>query len=442
MDAYLRPSEFAILGSSMLAKRKDRIGGWYIKKPFAHFDLPLNYDAALSKVSDPSFIAERAFWPLIGFVDSKRRFRKEAGVAVVSTKDRPLRYCSHIDGYIHSFYANNLISSYENFLAENDLEKFVIGYRRGLGTNIDLAKSAFDEIRRRESCCVIALDINSFFDSIDHIVLKKNLCQILGESRLPLDWFKVYKSMTQFSWVELSDLAERLKFAPDSAPRPICSSETYRKVIRGDDGLHTSLVKRNANAFGIPQGSPLSAVFSNVYMTTFDLACARYFTSVGAFYRRYSDDIIVICDAEASAAALDFIKAELGKLGPSMSINDSKTEVSRFTRLASGVFDCDAPVTYLGLTFDGRRALLRSRTISRYYRRMTYASRQTLRSAKKSSSGKVYLRSLYRDLTHLGSQNFYTYAKKASKILDDRSAVRQLRRHFQILKRKLDNGGR
>lgn len=319
MDAYLRPSEFAILGSNMLAKRKDRIGGWYIKKPFAHFDLPLNYDAALSKVSDPNFIAERAFWPLIGFIDSKRRFRKEAGVAVVSTKDRPLRYCSH---------------------------------------------------------------------------------------------------------------------------RPICSSETYRKVVRGDSGLHTCLVKRNANAFGIPQGSPLSAVFSNVYMATFDLACASYFTSVGAFYRRYSDDIIIICDAEASAAALDFIKTELGKLGPSMSINDSKTEVSRFTRLAPGVFDCDAPVTYLGLTFDGRRALLRSRTISRYYRRMTYASRQTLRSAKKSSSGKVYLRSVYRDLTHLGSQNFYTYAKKASKILDDKSAVRQLRRHFRVLKRKLDNGGR
>src|ERR1700694_1036304 len=79
-----------------------------------------------------------------------------------------------------------------------------------------MAKAAFDEIDRRNSCCVIALDINSFFDSIDHKVLKQNLCEILGEDRLPLDWFKVYKSMTQFSWVELSDLAERLDFDEES----------------------------------------------------------------------------------------------------------------------------------------------------------------------------------------------------------------------------------
>jgi hypothetical protein len=57
-----------------------RVGGWYVKKPFAHFDLPLNFDAALSKVSDTQLVIERSFWPLIGFVDSKRKFKKEAGL--------------------------------------------------------------------------------------------------------------------------------------------------------------------------------------------------------------------------------------------------------------------------------------------------------------------------------------------------------------------------
>ncbi|MDE2471732.1 MAG: hypothetical protein KGL35_24160 [Bradyrhizobium sp.] len=125
-----------------------------------------------------------------------------------------------------------------------------------------------------------------------------------------------------------------------------------------------------------------------------------------------------------------------------MKINDSKTEISEFKRLASGVFECDKPVTYLGLTYDGSRVFLRGRTISRYYRRMTYAARQTIRSAKESSSGKVFFRGIYRDLTHLGRQNFYTYAKRASVILGDEAPVRQLRRHFKILRRKLDSGGR
>jgi RNA-directed DNA polymerase len=233
-----------------------------------------------------------------------------------------------------------------------------------------------------------------------------------------------------------------LDFDEESAPRPICTPEIYRRVIRGDDGKHLSLINRNMNKFGIPQGSPLSAILSNVYMARFDVACARQFSSMEIFYRRYSDDIIIICSREAAKNALDFIKSEIAKLGPSMKINDDKTEISEFERLASGVFECDKPVTYLGLTYDGKRTLLRGRTISRYYRRMTYAARQTLRSAKKSSSGKLFLRGIYRDLTHLGRRNFYTYAKRASLILGDDSAVRQLRRHFKILQRKLRSEGR
>jgi RNA-directed DNA polymerase len=414
----------------MLRHRKLRIDGWYIKKLFAHFDLPLVYDAAISKVSDQQFVIERSFWPLIGFVDSKRKFKKEAGKAVVSTKDRPLRYCSHVDGYIHSFYAHQIIPRYEEFLTANNLSDFIIGYRKGHGTNVDMAKAAFDEINSRNSCCVVALDINWFFDNIDHKVLKQNLCEILGKDRLPLDWFKVYKSMTQFSWVEISDLETRLGLDKNNVPRPICSAEIYRKLVHGDDGKHGSLINRNKKSFGIPQGSPLSAIFSNIYMARFDLACAKQFTAMGVFYRRYSDDIIIICSREAAKDALDFIKVEIAKLGPSLKINDSKTEISEFERLASGVFECDKPITYLGLTYDGNRVFLRGRTVSRYYRRMTYAARQTARSAKKSSSGKLFLRSIYRDLTHLGRQNFYTYAKRASAVLGDESSVRQLRRHF------------
>jgi RNA-directed DNA polymerase len=426
----------------MLKRRKHRVDDWYVKKSFAHFDLPLSYDNALAKVQNTQFVIERPFWPMIGFVDSKRKFGKQAGKRFVSKKNRPLRFCSHIDGYIHSFYRKKIIPKYEQFLAENDLSDVVIGYRKGKGTNVDMAKSAFDEINRRSSCSVIALDISSFFESIDHHVLKKNLCKILSEDRLPLDWFKIYKSMTQYSWVELSDLADRLGFLQDNPPRPICSAETYRKVIRGGDGEHTNLVNRRRERFGIPQGSPLSAIFSNIYMAEFDLICARHFATLDVFYRRYSDDIIIIGTREETKNALDFINTEMAKLGPSMKINDDKTEISEFERLALGVFKCDRPITYLGLTYDGMRVTLRGRTLSRYYRRMTYAARQAIRSAKKSDSGKIFLRGIYREFTHLGRQNFYTYARTASAILRDESPLRQLRRHFRILHRKLRSAGR
>jgi hypothetical protein len=427
----------------MFRKRVVRSDGWYVKKLFPHFDLPLGFNEAQALASDPNAVSAHAFWPFIGYVDSKRKFSKtKSGASVVSTKDRPLRYCSHHDGYIHSYYAKALSDRYEVFAHDNGLAEVVIGYRKGLGTNVDLAKIAFDEIASRPACCVIALDITSFFDCIDHRVLKQNLCDILGQTRLPLDWYKIYRSMTKFSWVELSALATRLGFDERKAPRPLCSVQNFRDVVRGGDGIHSSLINVNSKDYGIPQGSPLSAIFSNIYMAYFDLDCAKEFRSRGDFYRRYSDDIIIICDVDHASDAIDFVKRQMAHLGSSLKLNDKKTEISTFKRIAPGVFDCDKPITYLGLTYDGRHTFLRARTVSRYYRRMTYAARQAIRSAENSPSKKIFLRSTYRDLTHLGKQNFYSYAKRASETLGDTSAVRQLRRHFRILQRKLTTRGK
>ena len=125
----------------MLRGRKVREGGWYIKKPFAHFDQPLTFEIALDRVSDPIKVASRSFWPLIGFTDEKRRFRKEAGVAVVDVKKRPLRYCSHHDGYVHSYYALSLTPKYEKLLRDYKISDLVLAYRKGRGTNIDMAKA-------------------------------------------------------------------------------------------------------------------------------------------------------------------------------------------------------------------------------------------------------------------------------------------------------------
>ena len=427
----------------MFKKRVVRTDGWYVKKSFPHFDLPLTFDNAKVLASNPNDVSKHAFWPFIGYIDSKRKFaRAKSSAPVISTKDRPLRYCSHHDGYIHSYYAKNLSARYETIVQKSGLADVVVGYRKGLGTNVDLAKSAFDEIERRESSCVIALDITSFFDTIYHKVLKQNLCEILEQAQLPLDWYKIYKSMTKFSWVELSEVASRLGFKEHKAPRPVCSVEDFRHIVRGGDGKYASLVHTNVQDFGIPQGSPLSAIFSNIYMMHFDIACEAEFRSRGDFYRRYSDDIIIICDVDRAAEVIAFVKRQMTDLGPSLKLNDAKTEISIFRRLAPGVFDCDKPITYLGLTYDGKRTLLRSRTLSRYYRRMTYAARQAVRSARNSKSKRLFLRSTYRDLTHLGKTNFYSYAKRASETLGDASAVRQLRRHFSILTRKLRSGGK
>lgn len=52
-------------------------------------------------------------------------------------------------------------------------------------------------------------------------------------------------------------------------------------------------LKKNNTEFGIPQGSAISAVLSNIYMLDFDKNINNFITSKAGLYRRYSDDFII-----------------------------------------------------------------------------------------------------------------------------------------------------
>jgi hypothetical protein len=229
--------------------RKIRQAGWYSRKAYPHFDLPLDFPCAEALVSDPVAVAKHSFLPFVGFTDKKRRFTPRNSIAKYKVKERDLKYCSHHDGYIHSYYAKLLQELYEAYLARHPFGSSVIGYRAGLGTNIDLAKSAFEEVRERSACVAIAIDINNFFPSIAHNKLFLNLTRVVLTPRLSDDWFAIYKSMTKFSFIELGSLAVALSFDIDNPPRPFCDIATFRKIRK----TVPNLVQVNQNPNGIPQ---------------------------------------------------------------------------------------------------------------------------------------------------------------------------------------------
>lgn len=295
---------------------------WYTPKRRAHFDSPLGMDAAVALATDPESVAPHAFWPFIGYTEKHRRFRKKKNIATISVKQRPIRYCAHADGHIYRYYNFELSKYYEKFISGRTLSDVVIGYRKGLGSNINLAKHAFDEIRKRRKAIVICLDIVSFFDRIDHAVLKNNIEKILGVDRLPNDWHKIFRSLTRYSWVEVADVEERLRIDLRKHPRRICDPDIFRNIIRrrGD-----SLVQTNNGGCGIPQGSPLSATLSNVYMLEFDKALSDYCKKYGIYYKRYADDIFLICAPYRKERLLRKVRALLSMLGPTIKFSDDKT---------------------------------------------------------------------------------------------------------------------
>jgi hypothetical protein len=221
-----------------------RLGGWYVRKTFPHFDLPLPFPQALELVSSPERVATHSFLPLIAFTDVKRRFTPESSVGKFKNKVRELRYCSHRDGYIHSYYSFQLQAAYENRLKLKEFGSSVLGYRSGLGNNLDMAADAIYDVRNRGTCMAIAIDITDFFPSIDHGSLKRNLMDVLNAEQLSSDWFSVFKSMTKYSWIEQKRIAEIIDRKVRDLPRPICEIAEFRELRRG----YPDLIRRNSSA--------------------------------------------------------------------------------------------------------------------------------------------------------------------------------------------------
>ncbi len=425
---------------------REKQGGWFRPRTYRHLDFPQTYDSAKRIACAPSAVEKHQFLPLVRFVEERRRFRTDNSdrsiprrkrPTIVSTKTRDIRYASHADAAIYQYYSFLLKDPYEAFLKSNGLDEAIIGYRSGKGSNVDMAAEAFAEISLRGNVTAICSDIKDFFPSITHGNLKEGLQRVLGVSSLPPDWYSVFRSLTKFASLDLTELARIEGFDPKNPPYPLVKD--INKAL--DRCRKAKAIVSNTKGNEIPQGTPLSAIAANVSMHQFDEELQSFAISLGGVYRRYSDDVLLLVPPEEEANAL----ARLAKVATDneLSISSDKTEVARFT-VSAGVQTSDRPISYLGFCFDGQNTALRPSTLSRYYRRMTYAARGAARGAGKKGkpASSAFKRTLFRDFTHLGRRNFYSYSKRADAKMPNSIIKRQLRRHFRILLRKIEAKGK
>ncbi|MGH8071943.1 MAG: antiviral reverse transcriptase Drt2, partial [Candidatus Entotheonellia bacterium] len=120
------------------------------------------------------------------------------------------------------------------------------------------AVAAFEEIKSRRDCDVIALDVEDFFGSLDHAVLKVAWISLLEPGcTLPDDHYAAYKAITRYSWIDRATVRGLLRRdIPRRRTSPgdrICTPEEFRTHLRPK-------IEKNCTAKGIPQGSPISAV--------------------------------------------------------------------------------------------------------------------------------------------------------------------------------------
>lgn len=428
--------------------KKIKHENWHKDRTYLHFDLPVKYEKVSQIVKDSSKVAKHAFLPFITFniKSYKYQYNPETNKKEKIDKIRNISYSSHLDGHIYSYYASMLSKCYEEKLVAKCLSDNVLAFRKLNKNNIDFAKQAFDDIKNFGECSVIALDFSKFFDTLDHKILKEQWCKVLDVKTLPKDHYKVYKSLTKFSVVDRDKVYKLFKISKNN-PRNnhrkrICSIEEFRNEVRGN-----KLIVSNSTNKGIPQGSSISALLSNIYMIDFDAIMRNYVNKFGGKYYRYCDDMLIIAPLDKKEEVEAFAKKSISHLN--VKINPEKTEKREFKFEENGKLKSDVPIQYLGFIFDGQKILIRSSSIARYYQKMkkgvllakkTKIKRNRLREKKGNPTKLLYKKKLYENYSHLGKSNFITYGLRAKKRMEDSPSIKkQIGRLWKNLAKEIDN---
>lgn len=452
---------------------------WFQPKSYLHFSKPLGFEDfnRINKcVIDKKFISRYSFYPLIHRIQIQPRYKKivdKSGKVYRShfnyaknestKKIRHIFYANHLDSQIYSYYAKEVLTPlYENLLVTNpDFSNCITAYRfipqftesKKGKSNIHFAQEVFKYIKKQESCSVLCFDIESFFDNLNHKHLKTAWCELIGEEELPKDHYNIYKSLTNFSYVEETSLKRELKLDwinNGKILKQICNEkgissyyanvDEFKKIVVGNHNLNKKpLIKRhpfNTSPLpneksvrkGIPQGSAISAFLANLYLLEFDKEIYSLMQSVNGLYRRYSDDIICICDTNDEIQIKKSVEKAISKY--SLTLNE-KVDLVRFSK------DKSDTLKYLGFEFDGENIFLKSASLSKYYRKCKRLIQHKaycgykLQRKKVSIHTHIYRKKIYRRYTHLGTQNYLSYAFRASGILKSSTIRKQLRMHWK-----------
>ena len=455
------------------------MSNWKFKpKLYPHFDkIVMSKKQVENLVKEAKEVAQHSFFPFIEYQQKNRKLKKG------KKKIRPIKYASHMDSQIFSYYRNEINNNYEKKLKNLNLTKNIIAYRKISlenqpqkgKSNIHFAKEAFDTVVKIKSCIALTFDISGFFENLNHNFLKEKLKEVMKVDVLPPDYKSILKALTNYSVVQHDDCYEKLGLIKRSnkkikyqfsrrytlkKKKVLCSKEIYRKKI-----VSKGLVKKNNTSKGIPQGASLSDVLANLYMLDFDKKMKELEKETNGYYRRYSDDILWICSEKEAEKIKKKVK-ELIKTscGNTLTISESKTTETHFKENASGEIYCTEDTDnfeYLGFRFDGKQAFFRNNTISRYKRKTIftinkyvkiYDERHNKTKSSKPLKDFVNRARIFKEVFYKNKKlrkkepygNFMNYVERAKKVFNENDkrlyslSNKQFLKHKKWIHKKID----
>lgn len=451
---------------------------WLKFKKYPHIGKPLTKKNDLAWVTEyvlnSKKIEKHKFTPLLHKKIFQRKFRPNADVSktpsgkrlrsVQDRKVRPIFYASHLDSIIYSYYSHKLVDAYEAYLKNTSFGICSVAYRKipiveGKKANKCNIEFAYDtlsfiiENKHRKLTAIVA-DITSFFDNLDHRILHSKWKNVLNVEDLPKDHYNIYKSLISKRYVHELELFNRFKNnliaerGIENEPTKIkyrnvsvkkiwnlkkervvayCSKEDFFNkgidLIRAEKPCshQHKICRNNCTPKGIPQGTPLSAALANIYMLDFDDKVFMETQNRQAYYQRYSDDMIIICDQEDEEYFYELIRESIEKL-TKLEIQEKKTNIYRYSMISNtfcggmlkdGVITTHKQLEYLGFVFDGEKVKVKTVGFSKFYRSMKRAFRRGIHFASKSTnkSHNLFESRLYDRFTFKGAKRRLIYKR-------------------------------
>jgi len=496
---------------------------WFRIKSYPHIGLPLKPKDRIwmeKYVKDENKIATHSFSPFLHKALVVRKFRRVVCLDGTRTKlrkpDKKIRqifYADHLDANVYGYYASILNYNYNQKLKVAGIGDCVTAYRRipvdaalpkGRNKcNIDFANEVFEFIRnnKTEELVAITFDVSSFFDNLDHKILKKAWISSMGfDSSMPADHYNVFKNITRFSYIDEKAIFEQYKdqiIVEKGIEKEIVKKKVVKRkylreknsvayclkgdlkvirnsgLIRGNKYVQVNekvCVQRN---YGIPQGSPISSVLANIYLLEFDKIIYEYLSVKNGFYRRYSDDMVLLFNNLEVEQVIGFVKEKIQNF--KLKIQDKKTQIFKFERVSDRLecyqwnpstnqFNHNTVFEYLGFAFDGRNVFLKSSSLAGFYRKMKRHIRRAKYHSKHNKTihgGEIFKSRLYKRFTFKGASrrriykrhptltnkwiltlkydwgNYLSYATMAAKIIPSNKIAHQVKNHWRIFHEEL-----
>ena len=418
------------------------------KKYYAHFDYRTDIQKMAKYVTDSEWVSHHGFFPFIHYKKDCSKYSRKGK----NPKKRDICYASHTDRCLLQYYCHQMDAIYNSRIREYQIEDVPVAYRSDLGlNNIHLAKIAFDFIKDNPSCYVMIGDFTSFFDKLDHAYLKQQWCQLLGMQQLPPDHYNIFKNVTRYSVWELDDLLE-LNDLPKTnsgrrklnAQRTVLTSVQFKKW--------RSHIHKNPDPFGIPQGSPISALLANVYMMDVDRKIKSVVSDLSGIYMRYSDDFIIVLPVDESTAknAIESINKVIQDT-PGLELEPKKTQIYKAelpeianvgARFLSHADTSKNTINFLGFTFNGKKITLRAKTVSKYYYRMYRKARAIAGNPDQKGKDHLYERYSERGAnTGNNRGNFFTYVQRSENVFGKSEDIRKpVKNHMAKIRKALKKG--